>query len=466
MVVANQDFLNAFNDSVDRINAGQTVEDCMRLYPRHAAVLRPLLETGRLIDRLSAPSLEVEQAKTRGRMRLEEALRAPLPQKRTTPFRPYLNLAAAVLVIVFVATFGAGNAAQSSLPGDTLYGLKQITEGVQLSLSGDPALRASFNERRQDEIKQILAMNRVADVAFEGTVTVITGTTWLVDELPLQVAEQTAGAAGIAPGDVVRVVAATTSGGELKASEITLIETGDQPPLPTPSATLIPSSSTPRPTETATLTPTPSPTVTNEPDATATITAAPTQTRPVVAVGTATMTAQPPTAVPSATPRPTRAPSQTPLPTRTATLIPTPISPTVCATMQPSNWNGYRVQVGDTLSGLAANRGITLEQLMQINCLTDPRFIVVGDLLILPRASSTATDIPEDAGTIGTQEDNGSSNDNSNDSSSDNSSVDDNGGGSSNDNSNDNSGVDDSGGTDNSNDNSGVDDNGGHGSDG
>jgi hypothetical protein len=115
---------------------------------------------------------------------------------------------------------------------------------------------------------------------------------------------------------------------------------------------------------------------------------------------------------------------------------------------------------------LAANRGITLEQLMQINCLTDPRFIVVGDLLILPRASSTATDIPEDAGTIGTQEDNGSSNDNSNDSSSDNSSVDDNGGGSSNDNSNDNSGVDDSGGTDNSNDNSGVDDNGGHGSDG
>jgi LysM repeat protein len=42
------------------------------------------------------------------------------------------------------------------------------------------------------------------------------------------------------------------------------------------------------------------------------------------------------------------------------------------------------VQSGDTLSFLASSRGITLEELMAVNCLTDARWIIVGQTLFLP----------------------------------------------------------------------------------
>ncbi len=456
--MANQDFLNAFNDSIDRLAAGQTVEDCLRLYPNYAAALRPLLETGRLLDRLNAPVLEVEQAKTRGRIRFEEALRQPLPQRRTSPFRPYLNLAAAVLVIVFFASIGAGTAAQNSLPGDSLYGLKQITESLQQSLSGDPALASIFNERRQDEIKQLLALNRVTDVSFEGTVVVINSTSWLVDELPLHVPADTAGAAEILAGDRIQVAAYTTPNGELIASSITLIEAGDQHQSPTPTATLIPSS-------TATTVPSATPTLTTTPSATPSATQTTTQTATVTASHTATDS---PTmaATPSPASTPTNRPAPTPSPTQTATVRPSATStytqtaippvagPTLCATLQPTRWVEYRVQPGDTLSGLATNRGITLEQLLLVNCLTDPHFIVVGDTLILPRTSTTSTQAPGTTSVSATQEsgdgtdDKGGSSESSSDSSSPGSAP-----------------TDDHGGNSGSGSSGGTDDNGGHGSD-
>ena len=49
-----------------------------------------------------------------------------------------------------------------------------------------------------------------------------------------------------------------------------------------------------------------------------------------------------------------------------------------------SGWMTYRVQAGDTLSGLALNTGTTVAELRRINCLTEDT-IVVGQVLYLPR---------------------------------------------------------------------------------
>jgi LysM repeat protein len=54
----------------------------------------------------------------------------------------------------------------------------------------------------------------------------------------------------------------------------------------------------------------------------------------------------------------------------------------------PEGWVIYRVRSGDTLSFLSSSRGVTLEQVMAVNCLTNERRIIVGQALYLPPGAS------------------------------------------------------------------------------
>ncbi len=56
---------------------------------------------------------------------------------------------------------------------------------------------------------------------------------------------------------------------------------------------------------------------------------------------------------------------------------------TPCVVAAPAGWQSYTVRAGDTLSALAATRGTTVEQIMQVNCLGST-MIRVGDTLFLP----------------------------------------------------------------------------------
>lgn len=85
-----------------------------------------------------------------------------------------------------------------------------------------------------------------------------------------------------------------------------------------------------------------------------------------------------PTATPAATPVPTPVatpvPSATPAatPARTPKPSPTPVART------------YRVQSGDTLSGIAAKFGTTTKVLARLNGITNPSLLRVGQVLKLP----------------------------------------------------------------------------------
>ena len=102
---------------------------------------------------------------------------------------------------------------------------------------------------------------------------------------------------------------------------------------PAPSVTPAPT----RPTPTPTVTPTPSPTVSPSPR---------------------------PTASPTPTPRPTASPTPTPTPTPSAAT--------------------YTVQSGDTLTRIATRFGTTTRILMDLNAITDPNRIRIGQVLKLP----------------------------------------------------------------------------------
>ena len=103
------------------------------------------------------------------------------------------------------------------------------------------------------------------------------------------------------------------------------------------------------------------------------------------------------TPTPEPTAAPTEAPTATLTPLPTATLQPPTATPTATRSAA-SGATTYRVQVGDTLSSIAARFGITWQELAAANGLTGSSMLSVGQELIIPAsgaiAAPTATPAP------------------------------------------------------------------------
>ena len=96
------------------------------------------------------------------------------------------------------------------------------------------------------------------------------------------------------------------------------------------------------------------------------------------------------TELPTMTPTLTATPTITPSPSSTPTATPTQIIPT--ATPQPPEI--YIVKEGDTPSGIAESYGLTTEELLSFNDLTESDIIVVGQQLLIPLATPTPGPTP------------------------------------------------------------------------
>ena len=105
------------------------------------------------------------------------------------------------------------------------------------------------------------------------------------------------------------------------------------------------------------------------------------------------------TGLPTLTPTPSRAavPSRTPTPSPPA--VPTPTAPIPAPTPTPVI---YVVQDGDSLSGIAVQFGIPLEELAKANEISDPNVIAAGQRLIIPGPTPppTATVMPTQTPTV------------------------------------------------------------------
>ena len=279
--MADKGLIDAFNDCIDRLARGESVDTCLRTYPEYAARLRPMLETGVIIRRARASPYEIERAQERVRARVTGAMTAST--RRSRFHTPRLLTLAASLLLVFVF----------------------VVSGAVL-LSNESRLR------------------------------------------------------------------------------------GEPTPFPSPVAptTLAPDpTETPVPSATATLTTTP--TVTPSPSQTPTVTATPTHT-----MTSSPSPSQPPTALPSAVFGSIGA-------TATATVG---ASSTECVPAPPQGWAEYTIQAGDTLSGLAARGGVTIDDVAAANCLSDTRIIIAGTRLYLPENLSPAQPVAPPA--VGSDNDN------------------------------------------------------------
>ena len=287
--MADQDFLDALSDCIDRLSQGQSAGDCARRYPQFTTRLLPMLETRAVVRRAQPGALEVGQARDRVRFKMQA-------HRRRHPLVSLARIAGSLAVALVVIVAAGAFLAEDSLPGDSLYGLKRVTENVRASLSSDPtSIDQEFEHRRLNEIARLLALKRVAEVDFQGEVQATSSPDWQIADQRIRVAPDVPGAQAITAGDRVRVQASTTAQGELVASAISLIEkaTPTIVPSPTPVTSSTPTATATQATATQTATASPTPEPTPAPRATA--------TRAV----RATLLPPPPTAIPGIAPAPT-----------------------------------------------------------------------------------------------------------------------------------------------------------------
>jgi hypothetical protein len=171
-----------------------------------------------------------------------------------------------VAALTLVLTLGGFSlSVQASLPNQPLYGLKQAGEAFQLSLTQDPAEReqllTTFNARRQEETRLLLAQGKEGAVAFEGQVEALDEATFTIAGLVAQITPETEISGELTNQARIHLAGVVQPSRGLIALAITVLET-PPPPVPTPLPTITP---TPLPTATTTPTPRATPTTTPPP---------------------------------------------------------------------------------------------------------------------------------------------------------------------------------------------------------
>lgn len=184
-------FESILDESISALQAGVPVEEILAEAPEYAGELRPLLYAATVLanpDPQLAP--EAQKAALRDKYIAQvvtlpalthpttgEKIQAILSvmRRRLTPKAVLSDLATitiTVLLTLLMAAFILSYAAQDTLPGDFLYGIKRGSEGVQLYFTSDQAdrveLTRQFNQRRLAEIDQLMQQNRTAVVEFKG----------------------------------------------------------------------------------------------------------------------------------------------------------------------------------------------------------------------------------------------------------------------------------------------------------
>jgi len=240
----NRKLYNALEYCLQRMEQGETLDSVMTHFPDLVEQLRPLLVTAvraRSAKQRVLPPAILARERSHGL-----ALAADLRKRKSRfPYlrgfwRPTMTIASAIAILVMSGN-GLLIASAHSIPGDTLYPLKRAVETTQLHFVHDPVeeqeLQQTFSERRVDETRSLITIQRVENVHFTGVLTSWSDGKWLVSGIPVIITTQTQGDAGIRVGDNVEVDGSTDPNGRVEASRLSLVVSStknvDDPVSPT-----------------------------------------------------------------------------------------------------------------------------------------------------------------------------------------------------------------------------------------
>ena len=159
-------FENILDECIERLLQGESVEQCLERYPKHAVQLEPLLRVAKATRETSSVEPRPE-FKAQARYQIESLLHAK-GQKAGPRRLPLVSwvprwavVVAAVFLVILLAGSGTVAASSSSLPGDTLYPVKTATERVWLSMTFSDTARARLQAKLAD--RRVAEMARMAE---------------------------------------------------------------------------------------------------------------------------------------------------------------------------------------------------------------------------------------------------------------------------------------------------------------
>jgi hypothetical protein len=169
-----KEFKEILDGCLESVLRGESIEACLELYPDQAEELRPLLVTA--ASAKSAVDIKPRREfRDRAGYEFQKAIRevetAPAVRREAGVFQTLLRPAWATLIlVVIVLAAGSGTvyAANSSLPGETLYSVKMATESVRMVFAFSEEAKANLYvklaDRRVDEIIQMAEQGNTEQV--------------------------------------------------------------------------------------------------------------------------------------------------------------------------------------------------------------------------------------------------------------------------------------------------------------
>jgi len=249
--MSRKEFERILDQSLAQLEAGEGLDEILKVNPQYAADLEPLLRAALLARSLPEPTNQESMREGRNRLLAEtDRLKKEgaflkngtkpsfirysgqwlknigdlLVGKENFEMKLLPRLAIYGLMTVLVAGFFTVNASASSLPGDNLYGLKLGLEQTRLALAlnddSRQELEDEFEEKRLEEVVGLLGEGREEDVEFHGLIESKGSGTWVVSGISVAVNSQTELKGALEIGDLVKVEALTQADGTLLALEI------------------------------------------------------------------------------------------------------------------------------------------------------------------------------------------------------------------------------------------------------
>jgi len=151
-----------FEECLERVFRGESIESCLMSYPNEAAYLEPLLRTAIGVTNRASMLQPNPEFKARTGMRIQAALQYAVQQRPAEkPSRGFAwqrswAFALTAVALLLFSSVGTAFASSEALPDEPLYPVKLATEQVTLAFAfseeNKVALHAQLAEKRAEEI--------------------------------------------------------------------------------------------------------------------------------------------------------------------------------------------------------------------------------------------------------------------------------------------------------------------------
>lgn len=186
---------------LNEIERGADVDTVLFRYPEFADELRPILDASAKAKAMAVPVPSQEVVRRNRTKLLQHAAqlrerKAASASRRiwSVPLRRAL-VTLVVVTMLFASSTGLVRASSGTLPGDNLYPVKRTWEDLRLLFTFNATERETLEleheNERLDELHELFAEGRSAEVDFAGYVTRQSGTEWRVSGITVFILPET-----------------------------------------------------------------------------------------------------------------------------------------------------------------------------------------------------------------------------------------------------------------------------------